>query len=102
MDLQQPLFSVETRLSINIEIDVQDWSNVNSSHTRIPFKRKYMIRDEEGVDILKQNIGNFTLKNGAEVHIASFGIFNLTLWDDVMAQFAPLTSNDVILVGEMT
>ena len=42
----------------------------------------------------------FTLKGGAEIHIQSFGIFNLTLWDDVMAQFQPLTPQDVIYVGE--
>lgn len=81
---------------------VQEWSDTNTSHTDIPFERKYMMRNEPGVDILKQNIGQFTLNNGAAVHIQSFGIFNMTLWDDVMAQFMPLAPNDIILVGKAT
>ncbi|CAK0787972.1 hypothetical protein CVIRNUC_011194 [Coccomyxa viridis] len=75
-----------------------DWENANSSQTAIPFEREYMVRGEPGVSVFKQNIGSFTLGNGAAVHIQSFGMFNMTLWDDVMAQFMPLTPRDIILV----
>ena len=78
---------------------MQDWEKANSSHTAIPFEREYMVRGEPGVSVFKQNIGSFTLGNGAAVHIQSFGMFNMTLWDDVMAQFMPLTPRDIILVG---
>ena len=79
---------------------MQDWKDANASHTTIPFERDYTLSDEPTTTILKQNIGMFTLSSGAEVHIQSFGIFNLTLWDDVMAQFQPLTSQDIIYAGE--
>ena len=78
---------------------MQDWDKANSSHSPIPFERTYVARDEPDVSIFKQNVGSFTLGNGAAVHIQSFGVFNMTLWDDVMAQFMPLTSRDIILVG---
>lgn len=78
----------------------QDWDKANSSQTAIPFERQYTLSDEPSTPILKQNVGMFTLSSGAEVHIQSFGIFNLTLWDDVFAQFQPLTERDTILVGE--
>ena len=29
----------------------------------------------------------------------SFGIFNMSLWDDVFAEFTPLTEKDIIIVG---
>lgn len=29
----------------------------------------------------------------------SFGIFNISLWDDVFAEFGPLTEKDIIIVG---
>lgn len=51
------------------------------------------------IPILKQNVGMFRLKNGVQVHFQSFGIFNLTLWDDVMTKFMPLSKNDTIFVG---
>ena len=78
---------------------MQEWEKANSSHTAIPFEREYMVRGEPGVSVFKQNIGSFTLGSGAAVHIQSFGMFNMTLWDDVMAQFMPLTPRDIILVG---
>ena len=78
---------------------MQGWAEANSSHTAIPYEREYMVRDDPGNTILKQNIGSFTLGNGAAVHIQSFGMFNMTLWDDMMAQFMPLTPRDIILVG---
>jgi hypothetical protein len=79
----------------------QDWDKANSSQTAIPFERQYTLSDEPSVPVLKQNVGMFMLSSGAEVHIQSFGIFNLTLWDDVFAQFEPLTERDTILVGEI-
>ncbi len=79
---------------------MQDWRDANASQTSVPFEREYMLSDEPTVSILKQNIGMFTLRSGAEVHIQSFGIFNLSLWDDVMAQFQPLTDDDVIYIGD--
>ena len=79
----------------------QDWDKANSSQTAIPFERQYTLSDDPNVPILKQNVGMFTLSSGAEVHIQSFGIYNLTLWDDVFAQFEPLTERDTILVGKI-
>ena len=78
---------------------MQEWEKANSSQTALPFEREYMVRGEPGASVFKQNIGSFTLGNGAAVHIQSFGMFNMTLWDDVMAQFMPLTPRDIILVG---
>ena len=78
---------------------MQEWEKANSSHTAIPFEREYAVRGEPGASVFKQNIGSFTLQNGAAVHIQSFGMFNMTLWDDVMTQFMPLTPRDIILVG---
>ena len=80
-------------------IRLQEWKDATQAHTSIPFNRSYAIRNEPGT-ILKQNVGSFTLRNGASVHIRSFGIFNLSLWDDVMADFAPVTKDDIIVVGE--
>ena len=71
---------------------LQDWKDASQALTSIAFNRSYPIRDEPGASILKQNIGSFTLRNRASVHIRSFGIFNLQLWDDVMAEFAPITT----------
>ena len=79
---------------------MQDWRDANASQTSIPFERNYTLSDEPDTTILKQNVGRFTLRGGAEIHIQSFGIFNLTLWDDVMAQFEPLTTQDIIYAGE--
>jgi hypothetical protein len=46
-----------------------------------------------------QFVGNFTMESEGEVHVRCFGIFNLTLWDDVLAEFMPLTQDDVIMVN---
>jgi hypothetical protein len=78
---------------------IQEWKDAMPALTSIPFNRSYAIRNEPG-SILKQNVGSFTLRNGASVHIRSFGIFNLSLWDDVMAEFAPITKDDIIVVGK--
>ncbi|KAK9916493.1 hypothetical protein WJX75_003317 [Coccomyxa subellipsoidea] len=75
-----------------------DWDKTNSSQTAVPFEKEYTVRDEPNVNIFKQNVGNFSLTNGASVHIRSFGIFNISLWDDVFAEFLPLTENDTIVV----
>ncbi len=47
----------------------QDWEKTNSSHTSIPFSREYALSDEPNTYVFKQNIGNFSLTNGASVHI---------------------------------
>ncbi|CAL8467294.1 g6831 [Coccomyxa elongata] len=75
-----------------------DWDKTNASHISIPFSKEYTLSDEPTTKIFKQNIGNFSLSNGASIHIRSFGIFNISLWDDVFAEFMPLTEKDVILV----
>lgn len=36
----------------------------------------------------------------SQVHLVSFGIFNLELWDDAMAKFLPMTKKDVLYVGK--
>ena len=78
---------------------MQDWSEATPAHTSIPFDRPYTLSDEPETTIFKQNLGNFTLDSGAEVHIRSFGIFNLSLWDDVMAELAPFSDRDTLIVG---
>lgn len=78
---------------------MQPWEEASPNQTAVPFERKYLIRDTE-TPILKQNIGMFRLKSGAEIHFQSFGIFNLELWDDVMAKFMPLSKKDIVFVGK--
>ncbi|CAL8469668.1 g9209 [Coccomyxa elongata] len=49
--------------------------------------------------VAKQFVGEFTLNNGAQVIIRSFGTYQAQLWDDIFAEFAPITEKDVILVN---
>lgn len=81
------------------QTSVQAWEDAHPNQTSVLFEKQYMIRDTE-TPILKQNVGMFKLKNGVEVHFQSFGIFNLSLWDDVMAKFKPLTKKDILFVGK--
>ncbi|CAK0786753.1 hypothetical protein CVIRNUC_009967 [Coccomyxa viridis] len=74
-----------------------DWQDAKPNQTAVPFKDEYFVRGTRS-PILKQNVGMFRLKNGVQVHFQSFGIFNLTLWDDVMTKFMPLSKNDTIFV----
>jgi len=53
----------------------------------------------EGQQVIKRFVGNFTLENGLQVHLRSFNVFNVSLWDDVMETFGELGSED-ILVGK--
>lgn len=93
------LLGIMLRIMLRIVFWLQDWDKANSSHTPIPYEQRYMVRDEpEGV-VLKQNVGMFMLGSGAEVHIQSFGIFNISLWDDVFEQYMPLSDRDIIIVG---
>ena len=39
------------------------------------------------------------LSKGGRVILRGFGRFNLTLWDEVIAELAPITAADVILVN---
>ena len=52
-----------------------------------------------GETVLKQHVGDLILTNGAEIHLRSFGRFNLSLWDDVLDDFQPLTERDYIVVN---
>lgn len=79
---------------------LQDWMHANESHIHIPFEREYMINQTPGHHIYKQFVGGFLLPNRMPVYLRSFGVLNLTLWDDVMGEFMPLTSNDIIIAGE--
>ena len=78
---------------------MQPWEDAKPNQTAVPFEKEYFVRGTR-TPILKQTIGMFKLKNGVEVHFQSFGIFNLTLWDDVMTKFLPLSKSDTIFVGE--
>jgi len=78
---------------------LQPWEEAQANQTAVPFEKQYYIRDTEQ-PILKQNVGMFKLRSGAEVHFQSFGIFNLDLWDDVIKKFMPLTKKDIIFVGK--
>ena len=77
---------------------MQPWEDAKPNQTAVPFEREYLVRGTR-TPILKQTIGMFKLMNGVEVHFQSFGIFNLTLWDDVMSKFLPLSKSDTIFVG---
>ena len=79
---------------------MQNWDQANLSHTAVPFEREYLINHEPGTNIHKQFVGGFLLPNRVPVYLRSFGILNLTLWDDVIAEFLPLTSQDIIIAGE--
>lgn len=49
---------------------VQSWEDATANQTSVPFERQYMVRDSEQ-PILKQNIGMFKLRNGAEVSFST-------------------------------
>ncbi|CAL5226961.1 g9846 [Coccomyxa viridis] len=73
------------------------WEDATSSHIHIPFDREYLIDKKPGHPVYKQYVGGFLLPNHTPVYLRSFGILNLTLWDDIMSEFMPLTSQDVII-----
>ena len=79
---------------------LQHWDQANESYIHIPFEREYMINETPGHHIYKQFVGGFLLDNRVPFYLRSFGVLNLTLWDDVMGEFMPLTSNDIIIAGE--
>ena len=82
----------------NICSRLQPWEEAKPNQTSVPFEKQYFIRDTE-TPILKQNVGMFRLRNGVEVHFQSFGIFNVSLWDDMLEKFKPLTKKDILFVG---
>jgi hypothetical protein len=51
--------------------------------------------------ILKQFLGDLHLHGNGSIHLRSFGQFNLTLWDNILAEFeatyGKLTSRDIIM-----
>lgn len=96
--LQLPLRKVCLVAEQGLGCAMQDWQDAKPNQTAVPFKNEYFVRGTRS-PILKQNVGMFRLKNGVQVHFQSFGIFNLTLWDDVMTKFMPLSKNDTIFVG---
>ena len=49
---------------------VQSWEDATANQTSVPFEKQYMVRDSEQ-PILKQNIGMFKLRNGAEVSFST-------------------------------
>ena len=59
-----------------------------------------MIDETLGHHVYKQFVGGFLLPHRVPVYLRSFGVLNLTLWDDVMGEFMPLTSDDIIIAGE--
>ncbi len=78
---------------------LQPWEEAKPNQTSVPFEKQYFIRDTEAT-ILKQNVGMFKLRNGVEVHFQSFGSFNMSLWDDMMEKFKPLSKKDILFLGE--
>ncbi len=44
-------------------------------------------------------MGEFRLTNGAQVYVRDFGVYNQTLFDDLLSDFAPLRSDDVLLLN---
>ncbi|CAL5222153.1 g4478 [Coccomyxa viridis] len=73
------------------------WEEAKPNQTSVPFEKQYFIRDTEAT-ILKQNVGMFKLRNGVEVHFQSFGSFNMSLWDDMMEKFKPLSKKDILFL----
>ena len=45
---------------------VQSWEDATANQTSVPYEKQYLVRDSEQ-PILKQNVGMFKLRNGAEV-----------------------------------
>lgn len=54
---------------------------------------------QPGLHVTKKYVGGFEVDNGLHVHLRSFNVFNLTLWDDVMAQFGDLGEDDILVRG---
>lgn len=54
---------------------------------------------QPGLHVTKKYVGEFELDNGLHVYLRSFNVFNLTLWDDVMAQFGDLREDDILVGG---
>ena len=50
---------------------VQPWEDATANHTSVPAEKQYMARDSEQ-PIMKQNIGMFKLRNGAEVRFGTY------------------------------
>lgn len=50
-----------------------------------------------GLHVTKKYVGEFSLDSGLQVYLRSFNVFNLTLWDDVMAQFGELQDDDILV-----
>jgi hypothetical protein len=51
---------------LKVAAAVQSWEDATANQTSVPFEKQYMVRDSEQ-PILKQNVGMFKLRNGAEV-----------------------------------
>jgi hypothetical protein len=51
--------------------------------------------------IMKQFLGDMHLANNGSIHLRAFGRLNLTLWDDILAEFeetyGKLTPRDIIM-----
>ncbi len=44
-------------------------------------------------------MGEFQLESGGQVVVRDFGVYNQSLFDDVLSDFAPLRSSDVLIVN---
>ncbi len=48
---------------------------------------------------MKQFVGEFLLDSGARVYLRDFGVYNQTLFDDILSDFAPLRATDVLVLN---
>lgn len=48
---------------------------------------------------MKQFVGEFLLGSGARVYLRDFGVYNQTLFDDILSDFAPLRASDVLVLN---
>ena len=44
-------------------------------------------------------MGEFLLDSGARVYLRDFGVYNQTLFDDILSDFAPLRATDVLVLN---
>lgn len=44
-------------------------------------------------------MGDFDFGSGASVHLRDFGVYNQSLYDDLLSDFQPLRDTDVLVVN---
>lgn len=77
------------------------WGNATDwGKSAIRWKGDYTAQWAEAgtMPVVKQFVGDFITSTGFEVHLRDMGTYNDTLLGNLLSDFAPLQSNDVLLV----